>query len=262
VGVFILSCVRRWLTCCKSYFINVLRWKSSWSLLYGRAAPRLEIRNDRERYLKQYSQQMIKNITMIKILSQHCTTILITLILFSAMILACTSSVCMGDMIYNIVDYGQNGAKMEGTITTNGDYGTLTNSDITNFNITMTPAPGSPYSAYTLTPSTPAYVSCNSLQADSSSLYLTPGAGHAFNIWSHSGYVCNLEYDDTSSPPWTSNDVLIVKDYNGYLLFTVNAYYGPIGYNPMIIAAVPEPATLVLLSIAMSIILFRKWRDD
>jgi hypothetical protein len=173
--------------------------------------------------------------------------------LSSAVLLACASSACMGGTIYNLVDYGQNGAKMEGTITTNGDRGTLTNSDITDFNITITPASGSPYSPYTLTPATPAYVVCNSLQADSSSLYLTPGAGHAFNIWSHSGYVCNLEYDDTSWPPWESNDALIVKDFSGYLLFIVDAHSGPIGYNPMVIATapVPEPATLTLLASAM-----------
>jgi hypothetical protein len=166
-----------------------------------------------------------------------------------AALLACTSTACMGGTIYNLVDYGQNGAKMEGTITTNGHHGTLTDSDITDFSITITPASGSPYSPYALTPSTPAYVVCNSLQADSSSLYLTPGSGHAFNIWSHSGYVCNLQYDDTSWPPWTSNDGLIVKDFDGHLLFTVYANSGLIGYDPMIIAtaAVPEPATLTLL---------------
>jgi hypothetical protein len=187
---------------------------------------------------------------MPKIPSQrHSSASVITLLLFSAVLLATASSACMGDMIYNLVDYGQNGTKMEGTITTNGDYGTLTNSDITDFSITITPASGS---AFTWTPSSASITSGN-LKADSSSLYLTPGSGTYFRVNTpyYASYVTRIEYLDYNANPYMGGDVLYV--FNSATpptqLFYASCVSVPpqIGYNPMIIATIPEPATFTLL---------------
>lgn len=169
----------------------------------------------------------------------------VTLLLFLAVLLASASTACLGDTIYNLADYGQNGVKIEGTITTDVDSGLLTDGDIKSFNITITPASGD---AFTLTPSDSVYVYCNSLNADPSSLYLTPGFGSYFHLWSDNGWVANLDYEDYYGPPSQASDFLLVHDLSNNPLFSVAADTGLIGCDPMIIATVvPEPATLVLL---------------
>ena len=108
-------------------------------------------------------------------------------------LLATVSTFCLGDTTYSIVNYGQDGVSIGGTITTSINDGPLTAGDITGFNIVITP-PSEP--SLTLTPSASVYVLCNFLTADPSSLYLPPGQGGYFHLFSDSGWVVNLDYED------------------------------------------------------------------
>ena len=89
-------------------------------------------------------------------------------------LLASVSNVCLADTTYNIVNYGQDGVMIGGTITTSVNDGPITAGDITGFNVVVTP-PSEP--SFTLTPSSSVYVQCSLLNADTSSLYLLPGQG-------------------------------------------------------------------------------------
>jgi hypothetical protein len=177
-----------------------------------------------------------------------------TIAAVAAMLLASVSTVCLGDITYNVVDYGQDGVTIGGTITTDGNYGVLGTGDITSFNVTITPPSES---SFTLTPSSTEFVLCNYLCADSSSLYLPPGLGDYFHLWStNTGPVVILDYEDYYSNPLSASaDGLYVHDFSNTQLFYIGADTGLIGYDPMIIATVatPVPGSLMLAAIGMGI---------
>jgi hypothetical protein len=150
------------------------------------------------------------------------------------------------DIIYNFDNYAfQSGTTLNGTVTTDGNIGTLANTDIVGYNVTVTPPSEA---AFTLSPSDSS-IRVNNLTADASNLSLSPEIFTYFTIYNIP--LLLLDYEDYYTDPLV-DDTYSAYDQAGNPLFSSTPDQGTGSISePMIIAtvAVPEPATLMLLAL-------------
>ena len=174
------------------------------------------------------------------------------LLLFSAVLLVTASSATADDITYSWVNYDDlySGSTLSGSITTDGHTGTIYDSDLISWQITITPPEGSGLITWTGDQTTtvtdyPYTVMEATLQT------LTVGVGDYLCIIDGTS-AAGIEWDGTYSP------MIAVGDPAGNQ-YWFNSDNGNIP-TVVIAAAVPEPSTLVLLGFGAVSLLAYAWR--
>ena len=206
--------------------------------------------------------------------SRRHSTLTGACLVFSIMLLTLASSAWAGDITYNIVDYPTDESDLShtgtdtisGTITTDGNIGTITFADILGGSLTFVGPFGSVTEPLVLS------LSSGTLDATSTQLLLAEGGGRYLDLWYTQGTAVIQTIPNINLTYLFQTSMLGFGIYNFFEgegssgtggnvgAFDANATINdapiPAGSiaanNPWIIAeVVPEPATLTLLGTAL-----------
>ncbi len=152
-----------------------------------------------------------------------------------------------GPITYDFVDYPalENGYTVSGTITTDGNTGTLLSSDVTSWALTTSLGATTIYSLNSTMPGV-LFQNFNNIQANANAIWIDTGSGPGFNI-------LNVADFNTGADPYGVSSQSGFFQYYGEPDSIPNNYLwnyttqSATGQFVIAVAPVPEPASLALL---------------